>query len=102
MGIADQVPVQITIQGAPQSDPVYAVSRVYDGVPQGTAFLAMTMEQSGTNAAVRTARHTIANDGTGTKKSVEITVQPALQIHMDSLASMSAAGFLEGVLTAGE
>ena len=68
MGITDQVPVRITISGAPQSDPVYAVSKVYDGVPQGTAFLAMTMEQSGTNAAVRYARHMITNDGTGTKK----------------------------------
>jgi predicted molibdopterin-dependent oxidoreductase YjgC len=102
MGIADQIPVQITIEGAPQSDPVYAVSKVYDGVPQGTAFLAMTMEQSGTNAAVRTARHMIASDGTGTKKGAEITVKPAPQVHMDSLAPMSAAGLLEGALAGGE
>ena len=70
---------------APQSDPVYAVSKVYDGVPQGTAFLAMSMEQSGTNAAVRSARHQITNDGTGTKKGVEITVELAPNVHMDAL-----------------
>ncbi len=97
MGITDQVPVRITISGAPQSDPVYAVSKVYDGVPQGTAFLAMSMEQSGTNAAVRSARYQITNDGTGTKKAVEITVQLAPNVHMDALAPMSA-----GALVAGE
>jgi predicted molibdopterin-dependent oxidoreductase YjgC len=96
MGITDQAPVQITISGAPQSDPVYAVSKVYDGVPQGTAFLAMSMEQSGTNAAVRSARHMITNDGTGTRKGVEITVQLAPNVHKDALAPMSAGALIAG------
>jgi hypothetical protein len=44
----------------------------------------------------------IASDGTGTKKGAEITVKPAPQVHMDSLAPMSAAGLLEGALAGGE
>jgi hypothetical protein len=76
MGIADQVPVNVTLVDAPDSEPVYAISQVYDKVPEGTAFLGMTMEQAGTNVAVRTARNTIATDTTGDKKSVAIRVQP--------------------------
>ena len=53
--------------------------------------------ESGTNAAVRSARHQITNDGTGTKKGVEITVELAPNVHMDALAPMSA-----GALVAGE
>jgi predicted molibdopterin-dependent oxidoreductase YjgC len=97
LGIADQSPVEITIEGAPQSDPVYAVSQVYDRVPQGTAFLAMTLEQAGTNAAVRAAKHEITADGTGSKKSVPITVKPAPHIKLDELAPMGVT-----MLTAGE
>ena len=76
MGIADQVPVNVLIDDAPNSEPVFALSQVYDKVPEGTAFLAMTMEQAGTNTGVRTARNTIATDATGEKKSVAIRVQP--------------------------
>ncbi len=97
LGISDQMPVQVTIEGAPASEPVYAVSQVYDRMPQGTAFLAMTLEQAGTNAAVRAARHEIAADGTGTKKSMPITVTPAPNIRLDELTPMGA-----GILTAGE
>jgi predicted molibdopterin-dependent oxidoreductase YjgC len=75
MGIADQVPVNVQIEGAPDSEPVLAISQVYDKVPPGTAFLAMTMEQAGTNAGVRMARHAIASDTTGANKSVAIRVQ---------------------------
>lgn len=97
LGIADQTPVEITVQGGPNSAPAYAISQVYDKVPQGTAFLAMTLEQAGTNAGVRTAKATIAADDTGTKKSVPITVKPAPNIKLDELAPMGA-----GMLTAGE
>src|SRR5205814_6896091 len=44
MGIGDQMPVQVTLEGVGASDPVYAVSLVYDRVPEGRAFLAVTME----------------------------------------------------------
>lgn len=96
-GIGDQAPVQIMIEGAPPSDPVYAISQVYSRVPHGTAFLAMTLEQSGTNLAVRAARYGISADGTGAKKSVPITVQPAPDLKIDELTPMGA-----GMLTAGE
>jgi predicted molibdopterin-dependent oxidoreductase YjgC len=77
LGVENQVPVEITIEGAPASDPVYAVSLVYDRVPEGTAFLAVTMEQVGTNAAVRTAYTQIMADQTGGRKTVAISVKPA-------------------------
>ncbi|MEO8286705.1 MAG: molybdopterin-dependent oxidoreductase [Chloroflexota bacterium] len=77
MGIDDQVPVSITVDGVDNSEPIFAVSLVYDRIPEGTAFLAMTMEQAGTNRAVRIARHTITSDTTGSKKSVAIQVRPA-------------------------
>lgn len=97
LGIADQTPVEISFPGQSGSEPAYAISQVYDKVPQGTAFLAMTLEQAGTNAAVRSARHNIAADGTGTKKAVPITVKSAPHIKLDELAPMGA-----GMLTAGE
>jgi predicted molibdopterin-dependent oxidoreductase YjgC len=97
LGIADQSPVEITIEGAPPSAPVYAVSQVYDRMPRGRAFLAMTMEQAGTNAAVRAARFGIAADSTGAKKSVPIGVKPAPHIKLDELAPMGV-----GMLTGGE
>ncbi|MEO5952583.1 MAG: molybdopterin-dependent oxidoreductase, partial [Chloroflexia bacterium] len=68
MGIADQTPVEITIEGGASNSPAYAISQVYDRVPKGTAFLAMTLEQAGTNAAVRAAKFGIGADDTGTKK----------------------------------
>ena len=54
--------------GRSRSRPAYAVSQVYDRVPKGTAFLAMTLEQAGTNAAVRCRPVQISADGTGTQK----------------------------------
>ena len=59
----------------PNSEPVLALSQVYDKVPQGTAFLAMTMEQAGTNSGIRMARSTIAADANGANKSVAIQVR---------------------------
>ena len=75
MGIADQVPVHVQIDGATDSEPVLAIAQVYDQVPPGTAVLAMTMELLGTNDAVRMARNAIASDNTGGSKSVAIRVQ---------------------------
>ncbi len=74
LGINDQAPVQVTIDGVGDADPVYAVSLIYDRVPEGQAFLAITLEQSGLNSAIRTARHMLSTDG---RKSVPIRVQPA-------------------------
>ncbi len=74
LGITDQAPVQVTIEGMSNSEPVYAVSLVYDRVPEGSAFLAITLEQSGLNPAIRQARHAISTDG---RKSIPIRVQPA-------------------------
>ena len=74
MGIADQVPVQVIIEGIDASDPVYAVSLVYDRMPEGRAFLAITMEQAGTNRGVREARQAIQD---GERKAVPIRVRPA-------------------------
>jgi predicted molibdopterin-dependent oxidoreductase YjgC len=76
-GIADQMPVHVQIEGSPDAEPVLAISQVYDKVPQGTAFLAMTMEQAGTNSGVRMARNAIASDATGANKSVAVRVQLA-------------------------
>jgi predicted molibdopterin-dependent oxidoreductase YjgC len=97
LGITDQTPVEISFPGSAGSEPAYAISQVYDRVPQGTAFLAMTLEQAGTNAAVRAAKYSIAADGTGTKKAVPIMVKAAPHIKLDELAPMGA-----GMLTAGE
>jgi formate dehydrogenase major subunit/formate dehydrogenase alpha subunit len=92
LGVENQVPVEITIEGAPASGPVYAVSLVYDRVPEGTAFLAVNMEQVGTNAAVRTAYTQIMADQTGGRKTVAIGVKPA--------PHMAAREELEPVATA--
>jgi formate dehydrogenase (NADP+) alpha subunit len=83
MGIGNVVPVQVTIEGAPDAEPVYAISLVYDRVPEGTAFLAITMEQAGLNSAVRAARNTIMTDTTGGKKAVPIRVQAAPHLLRD-------------------
>jgi len=88
-GIADQVPVHVWIDGAPDSEPVLAISQVYDKVPPGTAFLAMTMEQAGTSGAVRMARNKIMSYTTGGNKSVAIRVQP-----VPGLASAQAGELL--------
>ena len=74
MGIGDQVPVQVTMEGADASDPIYAVSLVYDRVPEGSAFLAITLEQAGTNRGIREARQIIQS---GDRKAVPIRVQLA-------------------------
>jgi hypothetical protein len=50
---------------------------VYDRVPEGTAFLGITMEQVGTNAAVRMALTQIMADQTGGRKTVAIRVKAA-------------------------
>jgi predicted molibdopterin-dependent oxidoreductase YjgC len=86
LGIDNQVPVEITIEGAPPSDPVYAVSLVHDRVPQGTAFFGYTMEQIGTNVAVRTAVTQIMADQSGGRKTVPIRVKAAP--HMASRAQL--------------
>jgi hypothetical protein len=57
LGIGNQTPVQVLVEGVVDSAPVYAISLVYDRIPEGRAFLAMTLEQSGTNKAVREARY---------------------------------------------
>ena len=72
---------------------VLAMSQVYDKVPEGTAYLAMTMEQAGINGAVRMARHTITTDATGEKKSVAIKVQ--------LVQGAGAAGALQPAATGG-
>jgi hypothetical protein len=63
------------MEGVEGSEPVHAISLVHDRVPQGHAFLAVTMEQAGTNRGVREARHVLTN-GTG-QRAVPIRVQPA-------------------------
>jgi predicted molibdopterin-dependent oxidoreductase YjgC len=78
LGIGDQEPVQVSFEGEDNSVPTYAVSLVYDRIPEGRAFLAITLEQGGTNPAVRAARHALSN-GTG-RKSVAIRVQPAAHL----------------------
>jgi predicted molibdopterin-dependent oxidoreductase YjgC len=77
MGIDDEVPVKVTFEGGDEFEPVYAISLVYDRVPEGTAFLAITLEQAGTNPDVRKARHAIMSDFSGERKSVPIRVQVA-------------------------
>ena len=77
MGIADQRPVLVTIEGAENSAPVYAVSLVTNSQPEGRAFLAITLEQHGTNEAVRKARNTITTDFTGEHKAVPIRLELA-------------------------
>jgi predicted molibdopterin-dependent oxidoreductase YjgC len=74
LGIADQMPVQVTIQGMDNAEPVYAVSLVYERIPEGRAFLAFTMQQAGTNRSVREARRRIQ---AGPTKAIPISVQPA-------------------------
>lgn len=90
MGIADQVPVQVTIEGADASNPIYAVSLVYDRVPEGSAFLAITLEQAGTNLGIREARQQVQS---GERKAVPIRVQ--LAPHM----APKPAGELQPVAT---
>jgi predicted molibdopterin-dependent oxidoreductase YjgC len=92
MGIADQVPVHITFDGANGGEPVLALSQVYDAVPEGTAFLGMTMEQAGTNISVREARNTIAKDATGGKKSVPIRVQAVQPVGAGGLDQLEPTG----------
>ncbi|MFL5734332.1 MAG: molybdopterin oxidoreductase family protein, partial [Chloroflexia bacterium] len=74
IGVGDQQPVQVTIEGVDDARPIYAVSLVYDRMPEGRAFLAITMEQGGTNRGVREARQAIQD---GERKAVPIRVQPA-------------------------
>jgi predicted molibdopterin-dependent oxidoreductase YjgC len=96
LGIANQMPVEITIQGAPAADPVYAISLVYDRVPEGTAFLAVNMEQVGTKTAVRAALLQIMSDQTGGRKTVALTARAAP--HMaprDELQPVATANVLD-------
>ena len=78
LGIIDQVPVEVTIEGVDNSDPIYAISLVYDRIPEGHAFLAITMQQAGTNRGVREARHVLTN-GSG-QRAVPIRVKPAANV----------------------
>lgn len=99
LGIGNEAPVQVMIEGEDNSNPIFAISLVFDLVPEGTSFLAINMEQSGTNPAVRAARHTITSDTTGSKKSVAIRMQPAPQVIQQRIAEMEATA--AGVLNPG-
>lgn len=76
LGIVDQAAVQVTIEGI-EGDPTFAISLVYDRVPEGRAFLAITLEQTGTNRAVREARYALMNAYGDGAKAVPIWVRPA-------------------------
>jgi predicted molibdopterin-dependent oxidoreductase YjgC len=78
LGIIDQVPVEVTIEGVDNSDPIYAISLVYDRIPEGHAFLAITMQQAGTNRGVREARHVLTNGGG--QRAVPIRVKSAANV----------------------
>lgn len=80
LGIGNQVPVQVFMEGIEGSDPVYAISLVYDEAPEGRAFLGVTMEQAGTNRAVREARYAIMNGYGDGAKAIPIRVQAATDI----------------------
>ena len=88
MGIGDQMPVQVTVEGVDASDPIYAVSLVFDRVPEGRAFLAITMEQAGTNRGIREARQAIQD---GERKAVPIRVQPAPHMAQRPASELSPA-----------
>jgi predicted molibdopterin-dependent oxidoreductase YjgC len=95
LGIGDQAPVQVTIEGVSSGEPIYAVSLIHDRVPEGRAFLAITMEQAGTNRGVREARQAIQD---GERKAVPITVQPAPHMSrrpMSELAPVATANVLD-------
>lgn len=74
LGIGDQTPVLVTMDG--MEDTVAAISFVADNVPEGTAFLAITLRQGGTSETVRKMRHTITSDLSGERKAIPIRVQP--------------------------
>ena len=76
LGIGDQVPVRVTVEDLENAEPVTAVSLVYDRIPEGTVFLAMTLEQAGTNRAVREARYWLMNSH-GSNRAVPVRVEPA-------------------------
>ena len=88
MGIADQVPVQVLVEGVQASDPIYVISLVHDRVPEGRAFLTLTLEQSGTNPAVREARHMLQS---GERRAVPIRVQPAPHVAQKSMSELQPA-----------
>jgi predicted molibdopterin-dependent oxidoreductase YjgC len=95
LGIDDQAPVQVTIEGVQSTDPIYAVSLVYDRVPEGRAFLAVTLEQAGTNTGVREARHMLQS---GAARAVPIRVQPAPHIRrtpQEQLQPVATANVLD-------
>ncbi len=74
LGVGDQTPVLVTMGG--MEDTVAAISFVADNVPEGTAFLAITLRQGGTSETVRKMRHTITSDLSGERKAIPIRVQP--------------------------
>jgi formate dehydrogenase major subunit/formate dehydrogenase alpha subunit len=77
-GIGDQTPVLVTAENMDNSEPVYAVSLIYDRMPEGRAFLAITLRQAGTNPAVREMRRALSNYGG--LSAVPIRVEPAPHI----------------------
>jgi predicted molibdopterin-dependent oxidoreductase YjgC len=86
MGITDMMPVHVMVEGAADSsEPVYAVSMVYDSIPEGRAFLGISLEQAGTNEAVRKARHMIMADNSGARKAVPVRVEAAPSRSGDTL-----------------
>jgi predicted molibdopterin-dependent oxidoreductase YjgC len=95
MGIGDQLPVLVTIEGSEDSRPMYAVSLVTDSQPEGRAFLAITLEQEGTNEGVRKARHTITNDFTGEHKAVPIRIELAGEQPLRELQPVATSNLLE-------
>jgi predicted molibdopterin-dependent oxidoreductase YjgC len=82
LGITDQSPVQVIFEGAEDSDPTYAITLVYSRMPEGSAFLAITLELAGTNRGVREARYHIQS---GAAKAVPIRVQPAPNVTIRGL-----------------
>jgi predicted molibdopterin-dependent oxidoreductase YjgC len=84
LGIGDLMPVQVEVVGAADSagaadaaGTIFAVSLVYDSLPEGRAFLGITLEQTGTNEAVRNLRHMIMTDNSGERKAVPVRVTAA-------------------------
>lgn len=89
MGIVDEMPVVVTVDGIDGSEPIYAVSLVYNRIPKGRAFLSFTLEQAGTNVAIRTVRNMLSSDVGGAHKSVAVRVQPAPNRTTDTMRNFA-------------
>lgn len=85
MGIGDEMPVLITVDGMEGGEPIYAVSLVFDRISKGRAFITFTLEQAGTNSVIRRVRAMLSGEREGAHKTVAVRVQPAPNRSVDTM-----------------